>query len=618
MLKGTRQRRNSGFLAGADQFRHASRLVRRHLVIPVFIVCVCVAVLPARADERMSDRLATQIELSKSQPRLALDTLEATLEDKELSPRERAQIYREIAVLYRNRGDIPQARASLSNMDALLERVKDPLIEASYLYVLGTLDAEQGRMASALQHFHRAYLRYQEQENPEGIMELGNAIAAAHQLSDNHRQARDYLERTLELARSHDNLAWETTALGNLAISVTELEGPEAGLAVEVQALELAKRLDNPRALAIRLSNICRLLEATGDLEEATIRCEEALLHLERLDLARFLAGTHLVRGDLYRRDGEMSAAEAQYEAGLKVARDRVPSVEPRLRERLAVLYADMDEHEAAVEHLTAVLELRDTLRERERTQMLNDLQSRFDLRLAENEIAMLQRESAWQTEQLRQRRWVSRAAISGLILALLLAATLYWAYRQRGRLQTTLSTRNLELEEALETIRELAARDPLTGLYNRRAFLEIAQHSIGHCRRLGQPMAVVVADIDQFKPLNDTHGHAVGDEVLCQVSGRLQEALRESDLLCRWGGEEFVFLYCNTTMDEAIRVTTRIRDALRRDPPDTTAGRLPVTLTFGVARLDNDFDTALQAADRALYLGKQSGRDRIESSGTQ
>ncbi|MAL94410.1 MAG: hypothetical protein CME40_04960 [Haliea sp.] len=528
--------------------------------------------------------------------------------------RARVEQLREEAVAHRNRGEIAQARALLRDMEGLLNDLQAPLLQARYWHVLGTLDAEEGHYARALEHFHRAYLQFQAQEETWGILALGNAIGAVHQMSGNHHQAREYLENTLALARREENLAWQVTALGNLAISVAELEGPAAARPLEEQALGLARELGAPNELAIRLANTCRVQEAAGALDKAQATCREAAAHLEPLGLPRFLAGTRMVQGDLQRRLGSLQEAESHYLASLALGRD-IPSVEPQLRERLGRLYRELGDDRAAAEQLDRAATLRETQAVRERADLMQEAESGFVLRLAENEIAALQRESSWQAEQLRWRRWINIATFVALCVLVLLTMLIYRAYRQRVELQQALAARNSELEQALETIRELAARDPLTGLFNRRAFREVAQHAMVQCRRRGQPMAVVLADIDHFKALNDSHGHAVGDEVLCAISRRLEGALRESDLLCRWGGEEFVILFCDASLREALRVTTRVREALLAAPVDTAAGQLTATMTFGIARLESDFDSALAAADKALYLGKQSGRDRIECS---
>ncbi|WP_425477567.1 GGDEF domain-containing protein [Alkalisalibacterium limincola] len=159
---------------------------------------------------------------------------------------------------------------------------------------------------------------------------------------------------------------------------------------------------------------------------------------------------------------------------------------------------------------------------------------------------------------------------------------------------------------------KRLSAEDPLTGALNRRAFLELAAYEVRRSRRSGKPLSVVMADVDHFKPVNDTHGHFVGDEVLVELVRRLRATLREVDAICRWGGEEFVLLFPDAGGDSAARVAERARMAVARTPVATSAGEMSVTLTLGVAVVGDDFEAAVDAADRALYQGKRAGRDRV------
>ncbi|WP_213880299.1 diguanylate cyclase [Pseudomonas sp. dw_358] len=150
------------------------------------------------------------------------------------------------------------------------------------------------------------------------------------------------------------------------------------------------------------------------------------------------------------------------------------------------------------------------------------------------------------------------------------------------------------------------ANRDSLTNLYTRRRILQrIPQLAPG------RPLAVLMLDIDHFKRVNDTHGHDQGDRVLQRVAQVIGDSVRLTDMASRWGGEEFMVLMPDTSLEEARQVAERIQVRLR----DTAAaGELQVTATFAIAqmRLGEDFLEGLKRTDQALYLGKQQGRDRI------
>lgn len=168
------------------------------------------------------------------------------------------------------------------------------------------------------------------------------------------------------------------------------------------------------------------------------------------------------------------------------------------------------------------------------------------------------------------------------------------------------------------ERMRQLAARDPLTGILNRRGFEEEASRMIANARRHGQPLTLALADLDRFKAVNDMHGHATGDAVLRQFAEDVGRAIRQGDLFGRFGGEEFVLVLVNTPGDAAVAVLDRLRlevatQSLKTDPP------LTVTTSFGVAELsasDGSLDDLLIRADRALYRSKLAGRNCVTLEG--
>jgi len=170
----------------------------------------------------------------------------------------------------------------------------------------------------------------------------------------------------------------------------------------------------------------------------------------------------------------------------------------------------------------------------------------------------------------------------------------------------------NLRLRERL---RQESIRDPLTGLFNRRYMVETLQRELARARRAGDHLAVVMADVDHFKRLNDQFGHATGDEVLQGVARALQRGVRSEDVVCRYGGEEFVVILPGTTLAMARQRAEQLRQSVGALAVPTQDGDVgQVTLSAGVAdRDDGDSPEALlRAADRALFDAKRGGRDRV------
>jgi diguanylate cyclase (GGDEF)-like protein/PAS domain S-box-containing protein len=169
-------------------------------------------------------------------------------------------------------------------------------------------------------------------------------------------------------------------------------------------------------------------------------------------------------------------------------------------------------------------------------------------------------------------------------------------------------------LVAANDRLHELAVTDPLTGVWNRRHGEELLSADLAESRRYGPPMSLVVLDIDNFKQINDLHGHLVGDQVLAELTDRIGPNLRDSDALARWGGDEFVIITHHCGEAETLTLAEKLRDIVRAQPFGDAG---PVTVSAGVAELrpDDDLDTWLSRADHALYEAKAAGRNAVRAS---
>lgn len=179
-------------------------------------------------------------------------------------------------------------------------------------------------------------------------------------------------------------------------------------------------------------------------------------------------------------------------------------------------------------------------------------------------------------------------------------------------RLEQMVTERTTELARANEELRLLARRDALTGLPNRRAGNERLLAEFTRMKRVREPYAVLMMDIDHFKRINDTHGHAAGDEVLRHAARVLTGAIRESDFVARFGGEEFLAVLPNTDLAGALTVGEKIRHAIE-SALTPLVGSLSISLGLGLAQPDDDdLEIAVRTADRCLYEAKRTGRNRL------
>ena len=206
-----------------------------------------------------------------------------------------------------------------------------------------------------------------------------------------------------------------------------------------------------------------------------------------------------------------------------------------------------------------------------------------------------------------------ARAEFMKFILAASTLPALSAVASHVAKLRTRLVEQKQELQHALAMLHEIATRDELTGLHNRRHMLQLLEQQVSRQQRSGEGFCLALIDLDHFKDINDTYGHRVGDEALIGFAKAAQAALRETDMICRWGGEEFLVLLVGADPGaNGLMAMGRLRDALAKRDMSSSDVDLTVTFSAGVAEHlpDEPIARTLQRADEALYAAKAAGRD--------
>lgn len=255
-----------------------------------------------------------------------------------------------------------------------------------------------------------------------------------------------------------------------------------------------------------------------------------------------------------------------------------------------------------------------------QRGRALAVLQERFESQQNRRQIELLEKQNKLKDADIRNRELRLLALGLAVLLMVVVGVLVTMLYRRARKANAALRVLN-------EQLAEYAVRDPLTGLHNRRSFVADMQARMapGVERRSGvrqPPATIMLLDLDHFKAVNDVHGHAAGDAVLVEVARRLQGAVRDSDTVLRWGGEEFVIHLPSCNAEQAAVIARRILDDVHGVPIDTGGGApLSVSVSIGMldlpfAGLDDtacDWQRALRLADQALYRAKNGGRNRCK-----
>lgn len=210
-----------------------------------------------------------------------------------------------------------------------------------------------------------------------------------------------------------------------------------------------------------------------------------------------------------------------------------------------------------------------------------------------------------------------------GTNILVLIAIDISKQKKSQGELiaaQVKLIRQTQELEKAQEKLKLLASKDSLTNLYNRRYFIDTATLILNLAKRNGTQSTILMLDIDRFKSINDNYGHQVGDKVITTLAKLLQHNTRKNDVVCRWGGEEFIILLPNTQITGAIVLANKIKEEINNKPilitEENSEKSFYFTASIGLTQVvkeDKDsIEDAIKKADIALYEAKNTGRDKI------
>lgn len=182
---------------------------------------------------------------------------------------------------------------------------------------------------------------------------------------------------------------------------------------------------------------------------------------------------------------------------------------------------------------------------------------------------------------------------------------------------KTSLCDINFKLERLNKELKELSIKDPLTKVFNRRYFSDFSEKMLSLGKRDEKSICIITLDIDFFKKINDNYGHAIGDVVLIELSNEIVANVRKSDIVARFGGEEFVLFLYDAVLEDARNIAENIRIAIEKMVIETEQGELQVRASFGVSAYNetednNSIEGAIKRADNALYIAKENGRNQV------
>lgn len=515
----------------------------------------------------------------------------------------RAQWLHERGVLERKLGRFEEARALFVQARGLFRSVGDHVMEAREMNSIGNLDGRTGRFSDAVaMHSDALTLARKAGDKAETARSL-RMLGVLYLNLDDEELASRYLLEALghveernrrEAIALHGELIGTFTRLEKLAEA--EYHGQQA-----VRLAELSGSHPNRVNAFTRMAELRLLQGRIDEAEQWVARANESRDHVAVRD--RSLIGISRMRV-LAARD-RTAAALKEADAVLADVRnlgDRI--LERSVLDLMSELQLRAGDAASAFATRKAHQKLDKELAIDVAARRIALLESSLERERAKTERELLQRDNDIQALRLNRQRLIAIALLVGLATVLVVSALLYARYR------STLRHRN-ELRASRDALERVANTDALTGLANRHAAARALGERLG---RIPEPLTVMLLDLDEFKRINDSHGHQAGDAVLQEAAKRMRAALPGDALLGRWGGEEFIAILDGVPGREPASVAEAMRAALAAAPVLFEGTSIPVTVSIGVATAfaADGIDALLAEADAALYRAKGAGRNRV------
>jgi diguanylate cyclase (GGDEF)-like protein len=507
------------------------------------------------------------------------------------------------ALVSTNVGGIDAAAVELTRViDAIRDR---PLALGCVLRDRGWLNFRDGNPDQALDDLLRAYALLRRNASKEEAMVAAGRLSMAQFSVRDYPQALALVDETIAFFREEKAQIRLATALDRRSAILKAAGRLDEALLAATEALRIHEGIGDRVGTGLSQMRMCGVEIERNALKEASRWCDRAELTLSQTSGMddndyRTLAA---LRGRLFLALGRSKDAVGEFDraiapGGAQPADDIAELYELRSRAHAAVgnysaAFSDQGEYlrrmreQGTLDRIREVAQLRVQFENDQEKQKIVLLEK--DKKLAEEKL----------NSQTRTTQLVAIAGLAGLITAFFLGYALLSHRRHRA-----------------ELIR-LAERDELTGLLNRRAIVRKAVEFLTRAREAKGTLIIGLIDLDHFKSINDRFGHAVGDQLLQRFAAALRTSLHTREVFGRYGGEEFLVLFPDTSMDQARQAAERLRIGLREQRLRVDDQDVTVTISLGLASYESGdvlFDQVARRADIALYVAKTQGRDRCET----
>lgn len=404
-----------------------------------------------------------------------------------------------------------------------------------------------------------------------------DALGSAYGFSAEYKNSIENHEEALRIFREIDDLEDEAMALNNMACTLLEMGNFKEAYPASLKSIELSQQLGFFEEELAFATTIADILVKMGQYDQAENYLQAAFLKSSGhgLDKTRALILVSMARLSLAQR--KFRAAEPFLQEALSVAKTYdLKNDQMICHQLLSDVFENTDMPFQALKHFKEFFDLKEAITGAETARKITVFKAALQLEISQREAEIYRKQNIELQHEIEERK---------------------------------------KAESMLE---ELAIRDSLTNVYNRRQFSLLSVKEVERASRHNRPLSMLMLDIDHFKQVNDRYGHLVGDKVLASVAGKIKAILRDTDIVGRYGGDEFAILLPETPASQAFEVAERLRKSVRSSVFENPSGTMTVSLSIGIAQLEKNksdpaqvLDDLHQRADQALYTAKRGGRNQ-------
>lgn len=538
--------------------------------------------------------------------------------------------------LARRRGELQESYMLLQESLRIARAADRPAEAALALVNLGTVLRDMGRFSEAMDQQLQALEIRKRLGRGFRVDVPHRNIGLLYREIEDTQSAREHLERAIEAARDEYDPAALPSAMGSYATLLNDVGDSAQALEMARRAMDIDTRLGDKQGVALERLEAARALISLKRWSEAEREVALALALGEEMRQADVLGRALLYRGDLFAGQGRLADAEDAYLRSLEhLTRAQL---KPQLHAAYRAIEGLLESRGAvrdALHYARQRVSLREELLGLTAARRLAVLELKQERERAERQVEMLRLDNSLKELNLRTEALRRRIGIGFIITLFVVLGIVLWRLRDSRRATRLLAEKNAEISAQDDALRSANARltaqtnelfraattDPLTGLANRGHVMQQMIEVFERHKRSGEPMALLLVDLDRFKPINDTMGHQFGDRVLIAAAQVLREEMREGDPLGRYGGEEFIATLAGCTADEAMVTAERLRLAVQRRLGMLEGQAIDLTASIGIAEMQethaHSLSALIAAADDALYRAKDAGRNRVEIART-